>query len=666
MTSYKPPWSLPTTDGTDVGGPSMQTPPSMQFTIDASQKWFDQMGPVASQVGDQIVNHYSSNLSQFVQSRRQQNALGGLAQSARTMTLPGIDITHINNQGLETIRIIVRPENAPAEAVLISTDINLDGYVAWVHHWVRFPPPTIDNSSIDIILNGYGIFTGYTPDDDLFQNFSAAQDPSPPAAQHVGATVIFVMAFGDTALRCPSLQDDLQGKNPFTLTNGSGGPTAKVIPPRPEVKANGLVPAHKDDLGYFVFNWGDQFNPDTWAFQGNAGGTGPDFSYDKNFPPAVILKIIQFKTPGDSPLAPLGPNAVYSQQATYPDNFGQNGVDFLCAEFYNRSSLRPVLQSWKFTVNSPSAILLANDKPLYFACDGGNPFGDIGAHRNIGMNFDLSSVPAPADAATFGVCPTFANLFFQPLTEAEIAVLAINTAGEAAHAAAFNAALATLSTAQVNLTTANDAIITPSRGSQVTAAYAYAENPTPTNLAALVLVEPDPVVRAALIVYCQASLAYQLNPSDARRADFIAAESANVTVAGLVEGDFLGILSNQAAFLYSTAYFTAYNATFAAGGSVAAATAAGNAALASALVGFNSTETNLAAYATAHGEPTLAAAVTAALAAVISAENAFIAVQALWNPSHIKANNYKPIDAFNFRTITVVNGVYSIGPYSKG
>lgn len=663
--TFKPPWSLPTSDGTDVGAPVMQAPPALQLTVSASKEWLDQMGPAASQVGDQIVNFYSSNLSQFVQSQRQQNAIGGIQQTNRQMDLPGLSVEHLRGQDLETIRITVYPESAPAESFTVNVDLNLDGYVAWTLNWSKFPPPQTDNPAVDVVLNGFGVLSNFVRDDDLFQLFPPALDPT---AQVVQATMVFVVAFGDTALRCESLQDK-SGHNPFTSTNGSGGPLPTIIPSRGSVPGDGTVPAHKDLLGYFVFNWGDPLNPDTFAYDGNADGSGPGFQYKANFPKETIIKIVQFKSTKDSPLVASGKNTLQVQTTNFPplNPTGQNGVSFLAAEFYNRSVMRPVQQSWKYKVNTAASILMVNDKPLYFACDGGNPYSDIGAKQYFAMTFDLTPSKTPGKESKFGHFAPHEDLFIPPLTAAEQATQNINNAGEAAHALAFNTARLALGAAQLDLENVVSSIVVPFRGAEINLAYDYARNPTPANLAALQAAEPNAEMVRELIIYAQASVAYQLNPLSAKfQAAFVAAEAQSGALALIVVADFLEVVENTEAYQYSLAYGNAHDKALAQGDTEAQAIAAGQAALTSAQTALSSVIDNLADFATAHGRSDLATSVHLKYAALVAAENAFVAVQALFNPSHILADDFQGIEQFNHRIITVSNGVYEIGGWSLG
>jgi len=647
-------------------------PPTMQYRIDASDDWQAQNGQVADIIADAIVQSYSSSISQFINNQRQQMRLGVIEQRRHQWSAPGINIDWSSNHGNETIRITVKPEYVNPLSLPFLIDLNLDGYVAYVHTWQQLVAPGIDNAPIDIILNGYGVVTNYTPDDDLLALYQPAQEPDPPAAPVFQATVMFVIAFGPTALRCQSIQDLTVNKipvlrgsgvnlNTFAAAKGSGGPIPPVSPPRKNIAASGNAPTHKDLLGYFVFNWGDQFNPDSWAYNGDQG-SGADFTFAANFPKPDIIKIIQFKTAKKSPLVVSGENNFYSQHSSTPAlNTGQNADDFLCAEFYNRANLRVVTSSWTYP-NAAGGVLV-NDQPIYFACDGGDPFSDVGAATNFGLNFDLTPVSSPLEAVPFGTSSPTSRVV-TPLTPAQQAAIAANEAAAIIYGTAYNAALSTLNAAQQALVTANQNIIIPSRGTEVTLAYAYAADPLPSTLASLVS-DVGETLALLLVAYAQASLAFQIHPaSETYLLEFNAAENNLGASATLVQGDYLGILANQSAYNYSIAYSTAYNAAIAAGQSQAEAGAAASAALSTSLTGLNSTENALIAYATSQGETALAAAATAALAAMITAENALVAVQDNYIPAVVQSDNYKPINAFSSRVITVSNGVWTFGAYS--
>ena len=647
-------------------------PPVMQYRIDASDDWQAQNGQVAAIVADAIVESYSSSISQFINNQRQQMRLGIIEQRSHQWSAPGLDIDWSSNQGDETIKITVKPEYINLLSLPFLIDINLDGYVAYVHQWAQLSAPAIDNAPIDLILNGYGVITNYTPDDDLLALYQPALDPNPPAAPILQATVMFVIAFGPTALRCQSIQDLTVNKvpiiggsgvnlNTFAAAKGSNGPTARISPPRKNIAASGNAPAHKDLLGYFIFNWGDQFNPDSWAYNGDQG-VGPDYTFAANFPVPDIIKVIQFKTAEKSPLVVAGKNNFYAQHSSTPAlNTGQNADDFLCAEFYNRANLRVATSSW--TYPNAAAGVLVNDQPIYFACDGGDPFSDRGAGTNFGLNFDLTPVKSPPDAVPFGTSSPTPGVV-TPLTADQQAALAANAAAAVTYGAAYNAALATLNAAQQALVTANQNIITPSRGSDVTLAYAYAAVPNPATLASRVA-DVGETVALLLVAYAQASLAFQAHPTSVSYLNVFNAAEANLGgAATLVVGDYLGILASQSAYSYSVAYSTAYNAAIAVGRSQAEAGTAAAAALSTSLAGLNSTENALISYATSQGETALAAAATSALAAMIAAENALIAVQNNYVPVVVQSDNYQPISAFSYRVITVANGVWTFGAYS--
>jgi hypothetical protein len=658
--TFKPPWSLPTSDGVDVGEPVMQLPPSIHFTVDATKAFLDTMGPAITSVADQIVDFYSPNITQFVQQQRRLNAISGIAQASNRMSLPGLDLEHAKNQGIEHIRIRVQPESAPPQSFQITVDVNLDGYVAWVHNWSKFQAPQVDNQAIDFVVNGYGVLTNYTPDDDLF----VTNNPPEFGAALTQATVIVIAAFGNTALRCQSLQDDAKGFNPFTKTQGSGGAAPTCVPARKDVPASGPVPSHKDLLGYFIFNWGDRLNPDTWSYNGRQSG-GSNQTFDMNFPKEFVIKIIEFKSPQNSPLKPTSSNVMWSQTHNFPplSQLGQNGVDFTCAEFYNRAVLRSVQRSWKLQTTTPADILLANDKPLYFANDGGDPFSDLAAGRYFAMSFDLSTQKSPADAATFGNANTPTPPAI-PITAAMLSVQQANQAAAIAHGAAYTAAYNTLQAAYSALALANSPIMDFAQLTGVGFAYTYVRDPTPAHLSALQTAFPT--LWPDLITYAQASIAFQNNPSTANAAALAAAQSASPGVEAVTFGDALGVIANSDAYNYSIAYQVNYDKAIAQGQTIAQAQAAGAAATAQGQTAFIASETAFIQYATDNGLTSQAAAATTAMNNVPPAQSAYITALIAFNPQHMIANNYQGISQFNYRIITVTKGVYSIGPWSQG
>lgn len=640
------------------------TTPTMQYTIDASNDWFTQNAG-KDLIADLIVQHYSSQVSQFVNNNRQQYSLLGGDGPRRTQTSnDGIGVDHIFNGPQETIRITVKPEFFNLGNLPLLLDLNFDGYCALVHNWEKLPPPGVDNAAIDFVVNGFGILTNYTPDDDLLQIYQPALEPDPPAAEVTQATIIVIAAFGPTALRCQS-QQDASKKNTFVLQKASGGPLPPLVPGRVGIPAAGDVPKHPDLLGYFVFNWGDQLNPDAWAYNGSQG-SGPDFTYDANFPPATIVKIIQFKDASKSPLNINGPNSMYAQYTNTPAvGTGQNGVDFLCAEFFDRNALRAVVQSWTYSIGVAEAILV-NDKPLYFAVDGGSPFSDIGAKTNFGLDWDLTSQQNVPDAATLGNASTTTRTP-TPISGEQQAVIDANAAAASIHGAAFSAALTALTAAQEALATANANIYVPTRGSEWTLANAVARNPGPAtaaDMADLVALVGE-LGAQELVAYLTAELKFQANPTSTNATAFENSFSTmDPSLQTLMEGDLIGVFADQSAVNYSTAYPIAYNAAIAAGNTVAQAQTAGANALSAALSSLNTDEASLVAYATTIGHTPLGVIAAAAKTALVTAQNAFIPLQQDVVPETIKSGGFQPLDAFSFRTITVSGGLWTFGSYS--
>ncbi len=688
------------------------SPPVMQYRIDASNDWQAQNGQVAAIVADAIVQSYSSSISQFIDNQRQQMRLGIIEQREHQFSAPGLDIDWSSNQGDETIRITVKPEYINPAQLPFLIDLNYDGYAAYVLNYRYYTytngaqPEVYTIIPINIIVNGYGCILGYKPDPGLFTALPPLLGTTPPETTIPWVqTVILIVAFGSTALRCQSIQDltlnnipQLTGSgvslNTFTAAKGSGGPAGNVSPPRkniPATSAGGFaVPAHKDLLGYFVFNWEDQFNPDEWAYSGPAAYDkanninnifAPDWKFDSLFGkgPPPIVEIIQFENASKSPLNVSDLNTIACQFATLPipnDIFTANGYGLACAEFYNRATPRVAFSSWNYP-QAPAGVLV-NDEPLYYSTDDGDPYqSEYGAFTFPPLlNFDLypadTTAPFQTGIQTFGIFGgTFPVESDQEIAydaaynNAVNAVEHANAVAAAANAAAYNAALATLSAAQVALGSANAAIylVGGSDNSALTLAYEYARYPTSVNLAALETYNNNPSLDALLISYCQASLAWLKNPTNVLlTAAMFAAEVALGSFASIAEFDLLINVANQDAVQYAAAYQIAYAAAIAAGSSVPAAMVAGLSAEAAAQAAFLASENAVITYAV--GEPANAAAATTAMNNLVTAQNAFDALAVASTPQYITPQFYKSISGFKYRKITFAKGIWTFGAYS--
>ena len=307
-------------------------PPVMQYRIDASNDWQAQNGQVAAIVADAIVQSYSSSISQFINNQRQQMRLGIIEQREHQMSLPGIDVDWSSNQGDETIRITVKPEYVNPLSLPFLIDINLDGYVAFVHNF-REGQTGFVPIAYDLLINGTVVCT-YTPEPSMFMTYT----PTGGEETVTGAAVAVVVAFGPTALRSQSLHDKVNPFNPKSPQHVSTMPAlmSQCQPARAQIKdATGTfgvdIPAHSDLLGYFIWGppientpteiylgWGDPLNPDDYAYNGNvvvsgvwSFGNGYDASGFAS--PAQLGTIVQYESALASPLNSSGKNVFQVQ-----------------------------------------------------------------------------------------------------------------------------------------------------------------------------------------------------------------------------------------------------------------------------------------------------------------------------------------------------------------
>ena len=268
--------------------------------------------------------------------------------------------------------VTLRPK--PGQAHLLS-DLNLDGYVAWVHVGANaWPKPVWP--TYNLYINRYLVFENVTPDDTL-------------------TSVYFVM-FGDTALRCQSLSDD---QNPFKagiLEPGSSTPIKllnRVLPARKKTLPTSSpqygvpIPAHDDLLGYFIFNWDNQFNPTSFDndTQLNLSHQYTQGQWSTLHALPKLLKGLQFSTPTACPLKAAAPNNVTLHVVKNISTMGYQGPgDFLIAEFYDRKQLRMASQSWHDEQGAGQTVVV-NDHPLYWG-DGIDAIGN----PDLGLDFDLT------------------------------------------------------------------------------------------------------------------------------------------------------------------------------------------------------------------------------------------------------------------------------------
>ena len=324
-------------------------PPVMQYRIDASDDWQAQNGQVAAIVADAIVESYSSSISQFINNQRQQMRLGIIEQRSHQWSAPGLDIDYSSNQGDETIKITVKPEYVNLASLPFLIDLNYDGYVAFIHNFLA-GQAGFNPIPYDLLINGTVVCT-YTPQLSMLQTYTPTGSPDTVT----GAAVAVVVAFGPTALRSQSLHDTVNPYNPKSPQHVSTMPTlmSQCQPARAQIKDatgtnGGDIPAHKDLLGYFIWGppvedspaqiymgWGDPFNPDDYAYDGNVELLEKiwafGFGYDRSgyASPVQLGTIVQYESALTSPLNSNGKNIF--QVRPNPEGLVVGGIELQAA-----------------------------------------------------------------------------------------------------------------------------------------------------------------------------------------------------------------------------------------------------------------------------------------------------------------------------------------------
>jgi hypothetical protein len=285
------------------------------------------------------------------------------------------------NNGVEKLLIDVYPTGG-AEAGATTTELNLDGYICWIHGLpgsaVATPEP------FTIVMNGYQIDTDFYPQTD---------------ATHCS---FYPILFGKTAMLCGS-QQDKEKKNPL-LQNKQLTPPNVVVPPQGwDNYPDGSAPDGSDQsnepkyLGYWLFDWENVLNP--WQYVNNleSGSDGIWRNWAGSFSidfPGAFLGIPQgtrgcyFRDAQKSPLKPKGQNAISVLNAK-PAGPGlvDECYNLFVGEFYDRGKFRVVSQSWTYAPQ-PNRKISINDSPLIY----GIAYFSYGYAPNSGggMKFDLT------------------------------------------------------------------------------------------------------------------------------------------------------------------------------------------------------------------------------------------------------------------------------------
>ncbi len=353
-------------------------PPVMQYRIDASDDWQAQNGQVAAIVADAIVQSYSSSISQFINNQRQQMRLGIIEQRSHQWSAPGLDIDWSSNQGDETIKITVKPEYINLLSLPFLIDINFDGYLAFVHNF-QAGQAGFDPIPYDLLVNGTVVCTYYP-------QLSMLETPGTFSVNNDTAAVAVVVAFGPTALRCQSLHDKVNPFNPKSPQHVSNMPAlmSQCQPARAGIKdstgVNGAdIPAHADLLGYFIWGppientpatiyqgWGDPFNPDDYAYDGDVQLLPPiwqpGLGYDASGygSPVQLGTIVQYESALASPLNSNGKNVF--QVRPNPAGLVAGGIALQAAMIAsaNAEIASGTIGANNYTIDAAAALAAAN------------------------------------------------------------------------------------------------------------------------------------------------------------------------------------------------------------------------------------------------------------------------------------------------------------------
>jgi hypothetical protein len=372
----------------------------MRLIVKASERWFASAGDSVQRIAEEIIARNAGSIRQFSLAQTQEYRAGVGGVHTTHLRLQEVDLDFQMVQGSSILTVTVKPENTPS-APLERREINQDGYFIWVHTDASFPGIisvgghvfASINGPYDLYLNGYLIVRDFMPD-----------------RQSIG----FVVMFGNTALRCPSLQDPPDAAkelNPLVKTLGL---VNKIFPALPQIpdgrSADGQfdVPKHNNLPGYYLFNWEDIRNPAQYVAAFGSLTSWDDFFVNAiPFPPKPdFTQGIQFAASNNSPLNLTGPNYF----SVYPSATNKRGsehlnVETLFAEFYNPDVLRKVRQSWTKTPDGRQDIVV-NDRPIeweFTSPQSGGPgtfnFPTLAMDLSPPKDRDTSQIVSPLDTA---------------------------------------------------------------------------------------------------------------------------------------------------------------------------------------------------------------------------------------------------------------------------
>lgn len=358
---YKPPFYTSAFDTDELGSKVIQPMPVTRIRVEASKNWYEEVGDNRDAVTQNIINENSGLIQQFFIAQMQNYAAGVANVQNTEQRYPQVKLAISVVQRQAILDITVYPENSKSGTTSAYVDLNFDGYVGICITQPNYPdaisvggvPKTAIPGPWDIYMNGYLIYGAWQP---------------------ASASDIFLIMFGETALRSPSLMDpptkdapnyntlvQTPGFSRYTITPSSG----VKIADRVGLDGHTDVPEHPDEPGYFVFNWVDPRNP--LAFP--AIGYNVYMYWDNYFNDPIvrprIVQGVQFQKTANSPVNPKGMN--YVTVLLTPGGRIEEVVQQqqIIAEFYDRSKARNVSQSWKYGPDNALDIAI-NDSPLLY------------------------------------------------------------------------------------------------------------------------------------------------------------------------------------------------------------------------------------------------------------------------------------------------------------
>lgn len=116
------PFSLPPSEGTDVGDKVIQAPPIVHATVVQTPDWQDTSQDISA-AAQQVVNGYLADIRQFFLAQRQIRNAGSAQNHSASTFFQGLDAHYQNLQGTETLTLVVRPSSSTGGAEIATGDV---------------------------------------------------------------------------------------------------------------------------------------------------------------------------------------------------------------------------------------------------------------------------------------------------------------------------------------------------------------------------------------------------------------------------------------------------------------------------------------------------------------------------------------------------------------